>query len=59
MLIATVSVKSVTRGQPKAISAGPPIVRPCPKSVTAPVRIEIIENEMAKFENPPIVLKSS
>ena len=59
MLSATASVNSVTSGQPKAISAGPPITSPCSKSVTAPVRIEMIENEMAKFENPPIVRKSS
>src|SRR5262245_54580883 len=59
MLQTTASVKSVTRGQPKAISAGPPIFSPCPYSVTAPVRIEMIENEMAKLEKPPIVRKSS
>src|SRR5262245_10950634 len=59
MLQTTASVKSVTRGQPKAISAGPPIFNPWPYSVTAPVRIEMIENEMAKFENPPIVRNSS
>src|SRR5262245_10312044 len=59
MLIATVSVKKVTSGQPKAISAGPPIVSPWPYSVTAPVSIEMIENEIAKLEKPPIVRKSS
>src|SRR5437016_5251644 len=59
MLIATVSVNRVTSGQPNAISAGPPIVSPCPYRVTAPVRIEMIENEIAKFEKPPIVRKSS
>jgi len=53
------SVNNVTSGQPKAISAGPPIVSPCPYRVTAPVRIEMMENEIAKFENPPIVRKSS
>ena len=59
MLSATVSVKTATRGQPNAISAGPPIVSPCPYSVTAPVKIEIIENDMAKFEKPPIERNSS
>src|SRR5262249_44397923 len=59
MLSATVSVKTATRGQPNAISAGPPIVSPCPYSVTAPVKIEIIENDMAKLEKPPIERNSS
>ena len=59
MLATTASVKNVTNGQPNAISAGPPIRSPCPYSVTAPVRIEMIENEMAKLENPPMVRKSS
>ena len=51
MLTATASVKRLTRGQPNAISAGPPTTSPCEYSVTAPVRIEMIENEIAKFEN--------
>src|SRR5947207_12941396 len=59
MLSATASVNTLTSGQPNAISAGPPIVSPCEYSVTAPVRIEMIENEMAKFENPPIVRNNS
>ena len=59
MLAATASVNTLTSGQPNAISAGPPITSPCEYNVTAPVRIEMIENEMAKFENPPIVRNSS
>ena len=59
MLNATIRVKTLTSGQPNAISAGPPIISPCEYSVTAPVRIEMIENEIAKFEKPPMVRNSS
>src|SRR5262245_26806660 len=54
MQAATARVNSVATGQPRDISRGPPISKPYPNSVTAPVRIEMMENEMAKFENPPI-----
>src|SRR5688500_6093815 len=59
MLSATARVKSDTSGHPNAFSAGPPITSPCSYNVTAPVSIEMMENEMAKFENPPIVRNSS
>ena len=39
-------------GQPQAIATGPPLFQPTPKVVKQPARIEMIENEMAKFENP-------
>ena len=39
-------------GQPQAIAAGPPLFHPSPKLVKQPARIEMMENEMAKFENP-------
>ena len=39
-------------GQPQAIAAGPPLFQPRPNDVKQPARIEMIENEMAKFENP-------
>ncbi len=39
-------------GQPQAIAAGPPLFQPTPKLVKQPARIEMIENEMAKFEKP-------
>ena len=39
-------------GQPQAIAAGPPLFQPTPKVVKHPARIEMIENEIAKFENP-------
>src|SRR5262245_55519332 len=54
MLAATASVNNVAIGQPSVISRGPPISRPCPNSVTAPVRMEMMEKETAKLENPPI-----
>ena len=59
MLRATSSVPAVASGQPRLISSGPPSCKPSPNKVTAPVRIEMMENEMAKFEKPPTVRKSS
>ena len=46
-------------GQPKAMAAGPPPFQPCPKVVKQPAKIEMIEKEMAKFENPDHVRLSS
>ena len=34
------------------IEIGPPLLKPAPKLVRQPARIEMIENEMAKLENP-------
>ena len=39
-------------GQPQAMAAGPPPFHPLAKVVKQPARIEMIENEMAKLENP-------
>src|SRR3954451_2411008 len=39
-------------GQDQEIEIGPPLFQPAPKLVKQPARIEMIENEMAKFENP-------
>ena len=39
-------------GQPQEIAIGPPLFQPWPKVVKQPARIEMIENEMAKFEKP-------
>ena len=36
------------------MTTGPPAFKPTPYSVTAPVRMEMIENEMAKLEKPPM-----
>src|SRR6476620_6361078 len=41
-----------TIGHPQAIAAGPPLFQPAKNVVKQPARIEMIENEMAKFENP-------
>lgn len=41
-----------TIGHPHAIAAGPPLFQPNPNDVKQPARIEMIENEMAKLENP-------
>ena len=34
------------------IEMGPPLLKPAPKLVKQPARIEMIENEIAKLENP-------
>src|SRR6476620_4952012 len=39
-------------GQPQAIAAGPPLFQPAKNVVKHPARIEMIVNEMAKFEKP-------
>ena len=39
-------------GQPQLIAIGPPLLQAWPSVVKQPARIEMIENEMAKFENP-------
>ena len=41
-----------TMGQPHEIATGPPLLKPWPKVVKHPARMEMIENEIAKFENP-------
>ncbi|SKX86897.1 Uncharacterised protein [Mycobacteroides abscessus subsp. abscessus] len=45
-------MKIETIGQPHAIAAGPPLFHPSPNDVKQPERIEMIENEIAKFEKP-------
>ena len=47
-----IRMKTEMIGQPHAIAAGPPLFQPRPKLVKQPARIEMIENEMAKLENP-------
>src|SRR6476659_5461463 len=37
-------------GQPQEIATGPPLFQACPKVVKQPARMEMIENEIAKFE---------
>ena len=39
-------------GQPQAMAAGPPPFQPLEKVVKQPARMEMTENEMAKFEKP-------
>jgi hypothetical protein len=39
-------------GHDHEIEIGPPLLKPAPKFVKHPARIEMIENEMAKLENP-------
>ncbi len=39
-------------GHVHEIEIGPPLLKPAPKLVKQPARIEMIENEMAKLEKP-------
>ena len=39
-------------GQPHEIATGPPLFQAWPYVVKHPARIEMIENEIAKFVNP-------
>lgn len=52
---ATHNGNRLTAGQPTVLlMMGPANFRPYPKRRMTPVRTEMTENEMAKFENPPI-----
>ena len=44
--------KALMIGHDHEIEMGPPLFQPAPKLVKHPARIEMIENEIAKFENP-------
>jgi hypothetical protein len=48
----TIRMKVETIGQPHAMAAGPPLFHPTANVVKQPARIEMIENEIAKFEKP-------
>jgi hypothetical protein len=52
-------MKSEMIGHDHEIETGPPLPMPAPYVVRQPARIEMIENEMAKFENPDHVRASS
>ncbi len=54
-----IRIKSATTGQPIEIATGPPLFHACAKVVKQPARIEIIENEIAKFEKPDQLRLSS
>ena len=46
-------------GQPQPLMPGSPYSSPQVERITAPVKIEMIEKEIAKFENPLIARGSS
>src|SRR6476646_8689936 len=48
----TIRMSTLRIGHVHEIEIGPPLLKPAPKFVKQPARIEMIENEMAKFENP-------
>src|SRR5687768_7933092 len=45
-------MKMPRMGHDHEMEIGPPLLKPAPKLVKHPARIEMIENEMAKLENP-------
>src|SRR3954452_2670267 len=45
-------MKTLRIGHDHEIEIGPPLLKPAPKLVKHPARIEMIENEIAKLENP-------
>src|SRR5690349_24980748 len=45
-------MKTPRIGHDQEIETGPPLLKPAPKLVRQPARIEMIENEIAKLENP-------
>ena|SRR6478735_4036100 len=47
-----IRMKTPRIGHDHEIEIGPPLLKPAPKLVKQPARIEMIENEMAKLENP-------
>src|ERR1700712_4827780 len=47
-----IRMKAEMIGQPSEIAIGPPLFQAWPNVVKQPDRIETIENEIAKFENP-------
>ena len=46
-------------GQPQEMAIGPPLLQAWPNVVKQPARIEMIENEIAKLENPDQLRLSS
>ena len=54
-----IKIKREMRGQPIAMASGPPLFQAWPNVVKHPVRIDIMEKEMAKLEKPDQVLLSS
>src|SRR3954447_9678225 len=55
---ATHMVNMLTIGQPIEFAAGPANFSPYPYSSTAPVNMEMMEKETAKFAKPPISRRS-
>src|SRR6476619_6547230 len=47
-----IRMKAPRIGHVHEIEIGPPLLKPAPKFVKQPARIEMIEKEMAKFEKP-------
>jgi len=52
-------MQSAISGQPIEIATGPPLFHAWPKVVKQPAKIEMIENEIAKFEKPDQLRLSS
>src|SRR5690349_22227629 len=52
-------MKAEISGQPQEMATGPPFIHAWPNVVKQPARIEMMENEMAKLENPLHLRRSS
>jgi hypothetical protein len=47
-----IRMKTPRIGHDQEIEIGPPLLKPAPKLVKQPARMEMIEKEIAKFEKP-------
>src|SRR6478752_8037070 len=47
-----IRMKTPRMGHDHEIEIGPPLLKPAPKFVKQPARMEMIEKEIAKLENP-------
>src|SRR4051794_5466919 len=47
-----IRMKTPRIGHDQEIETGPPLLKPAPKFVRQPARIEMMENEIAKLEKP-------
>ena len=53
IVAATASANKLTSGHPRPIDAPPTLHRPRWNDVTPPARMQMIDKDNAKFENPP------
>ncbi len=54
-----IKIKTEISGQPMEIAIGPPLFHACAKVVKHPLRMEMLENEIAKLEKADQFLLNS